>query len=147
VSSKLTDVPGSSDYVVLNVVCYSNESKTRVLGVPGEVLQAHGAVSEPVALAMAHGIRAQAAADIGVGVTGIAGPSGGSDEKPVGTVAIAVVSGTSGVVRTFRFPFTRVRVKQFAAQMALDMVRRVLVGADPGRAFVFARDAAKDSRA
>ena len=147
VSSKLTDVPGSSDYVVLNVVCYSNESKTRVLGVPGEVLQAHGAVSEPVALAMAHGIRAQAAADIGVGVTGIAGPSGGSDEKPVGTVAIAVVSGTSGVVRTFRFPFTRVRVKQFAAQMALDMVRRVLVGADPGRAFVFARDAAKDSSA
>ncbi|MCX6552938.1 MAG: competence/damage-inducible protein A [Acidobacteria bacterium] len=138
ISSRLTDIPGSSDYVVANAVCYSNASKTSWLGVPEDLIAEHGAVSEPVALAMADGIRARAGTDIGVGVTGIAGPAGGTDSKPVGTVAIAVSTGTVRVVRTFRFPFGRLRVKQFAAQMALDMARRVLVHADPGVAFVAA---------
>jgi nicotinamide-nucleotide amidase len=136
ISSRLTDVPGSSDYVVANAVCYSNASKTEWLGVPDVLLATHGAVSEEVALAMADGIRARARADLGVGVTGIAGPSGGTEAKPVGTVAIAATTSTARVVRTFRFPFARVRVKQFAAQMALDLARRVLIGVDAGRAFV-----------
>ena len=136
ISSKLTDVPGSSSYVTYNAVCYANEAKTRWLGVGDDLLSAHGAVSEPVALAMADGIRTQAGAAVGVGVTGIAGPTGGSPEKPVGTVVVAVTTPGTRVVRTFRFPFDRPRVKQFAAHMALDLVRRVLTGAAPGQAFV-----------
>ena len=135
ISSRLTDVPGSSDYVVANAVCYSNASKTAWLGVPADLIAAHGAVSEEVALAMADGIRARAEAEIGIGVTGIAGPSGGSERKPVGTVAIAATTADARVVRTFRFPFSRVRVKQFAAQMALDLARRVMLGVGPGHAF------------
>lgn len=146
ISARLTDVPGSSDYVSFNVTCYSNEAKVRVLGVPEPVLADHGAVSEPVALAMAAGIREAAGADIGVGVTGIAGPSGGTEQKPVGTVVIAVVSPWRQVVRTYRFPFTRTRVRQFATQMALDLVRRVLLDVDPGRAFVWAGTAAPGGR-
>ncbi len=138
ISSKLTDVPGSSSYVTYNAVCYANDAKVRWLGVDAEVIAAHGAVSEPVARAMADGIRAQAGASVGVGVTGIAGPTGGSPEKPVGTVVVAVAYTGSTVVRTFRFPFDRVRVKQFAAHMALDLVRRVLTGVPPGQAFVVA---------
>lgn len=136
ISSRLTDIPGSSDYVVANAVCYSNASKREWLGVPDFLIATHGAVSEEVALAMADGIRARARADLGVGVTGIAGPSGGTEAKPVGTVAIAATTSTARMVRTFRFPFARVRVKQFAAQMALDLARRLLLGADAGRAFV-----------
>lgn len=138
ISSKLTDVSGSSDYITYNAVCYANDAKTRWLGVGEDVLAAHGAVSEPVALAMADGIRAQAGAGVGVGVTGIAGPTGGTPDKPVGTVVVAVTTSGARVVRTFRFPFDRPRVKQFAAHMALDLVRRVLAGVAPGRAFVVA---------
>jgi nicotinamide-nucleotide amidase len=136
ISSRLTDVPGSSDYVVANAVCYSNASKTAWLGVPADLIAAHGAVSEEVALAMADGIRARADAEIGIGVTGIAGPSGGSDAKPVGTVAIAATTSTARLARTYRFPFSRVRVKQFAAQVALDLARRVMLEVGAGRAFV-----------
>ena len=136
ISSRLTDVAGSSDYVLFNAVCYSNEAKVAVLGVPRALIDEHGAVSEPVAVAMADGVRARAGGEVGVGVTGIAGPTGGSEQKPVGTVAIAVVSEDVRAVRTFRFPAGRARVKQFAAQMALDMVRRLLTGAEPGGAFV-----------
>jgi len=136
ISSRLTDIAGSSDYIIANAVCYSDGSKTAWLGVPDDLIAEHGAVSEPVALAMADGIRARTGAEIGVGVTGIAGPSGGSEAKPVGTVAIAAATSTARLVRTFRFPFARVRVKQFAAQMALDLARRVVLGADVGRAFV-----------
>ncbi len=127
VSSRLTDVAGSSDYVTFNSVCYSNEAKTRVLGVPEALLAEHGAVSEPVALAMARGARDLAAAQVGVGVTGIAGPTGGTPQKPVGTVAIAVVAGGQSRVHTFAFPGSRTQVKSFAAQTALDMVRRLLL--------------------
>jgi len=137
ISSKLTDVPGSSDYVVCNSVCYSNEAKVRVLGVPEGLLREHGAVSPPVAIAMADAARALANTDIGVGVTGIAGPTGGTEQKPVGTVVIAVTTATTRTVCMFRFPFTRVRVKMFAAQMALDLIRRVLLGIKPAAAFVW----------
>ncbi len=130
ISSRLTDVPGSSDYVSFNAVCYSNTSKVRLLDVPTSLIEEHGAVSEPVALAMANGVRIRAEAQVGVGVTGVAGPTGGSPEKPVGTVAIALVAGDERWVRTFLFPGSRTMIKAFAAQTALDMTRRML--ADPG---------------
>lgn len=136
ITSRLTDVPGSSAYVVASAVCYSNEAKTSWLGVPEAFLVEYGAVSEPVAVAMADGIRRKAGVHVGVGVTGIAGPGGGTELKPVGTVAIAASTGDARIVRTYRFPFGRVRVKQFAAHMALDLARRVVLGADAGHAFV-----------
>ncbi|MGE5198078.1 MAG: competence/damage-inducible protein A [Rhodospirillaceae bacterium] len=137
ISGRLTDVAGSSDYVGFNAVCYSNEAKTAVLGVPADLIAGCGAVSEPVAIAMADGIRARAGSDLGVGVTGIAGPAGGTEAKPVGTVVIAVTTAERQVVRTYRFPTGRARVRQFAAQIALDLARRVLLGVEPGRAFVY----------
>jgi nicotinamide-nucleotide amidase len=137
ISARLTDVAGSSDYVRFNAVCYSNGAKTAVLGVAPDLLAAHGAVSEPVALAMADGIRERAACELGVGVTGIAGPGGGSDEKPVGTVVIGVTTVDERIVRTYRFPTGRARVRLFAAQIALDLARRALQGVEPGRAFVY----------
>jgi len=127
ISSRLTDVPGSSRYVDASIVTYSNQSKSDLLDVASSLIDAHGAVSEPVAAAMADGIRARAPADIGVGVTGIAGPSGGTPEKPVGTVAIAVTTPAARRVRTFRFHGERAQVKFQAAQSALDMVRRLLL--------------------
>jgi competence/damage-inducible protein CinA-like protein len=126
IASRLTDIPGSSRYVDQSVVVYSNEAKTDLLGVSPDLLREHGAVSEPVAVAMAEGIKAKARAGIGVGVTGIAGPSGGSPEKPVGTVVVSVVTDADHRVRTFRFFGEREQVKFQAAQAALDMVRRML---------------------
>ena len=137
ISARLTDVAGSSEYVGFNAVCYSNESKTSVLGVPPALIVERGAVSEPVALAMADGIRQRATCEIGLGVTGIAGPAGGSDEKPAGTVVIGVTTADVRIVRTYRFPTGRARVRQFAAQMALDLARRALLGVEAGRAFVY----------
>jgi nicotinamide-nucleotide amidase len=127
ITSRLTDVPGSSRYVDQSVVTYSNDAKSELLGVPPELLQEHGAVSEPVALAMADGIRLRARADIGVGVTGIAGPTGGTAEKPVGMVVIAVTTATERRCRTFRFYGERELVKFQASQNALDMVRRLFL--------------------
>jgi PncC family amidohydrolase len=108
------------------VVVYSNEAKTELLGVPPDLLREHGAVSEPAALAMAQGIKARARAGIGVGVTGIAGPTGGTPEKPVGTVVVSAVTDAESRVRTFRFFGEREQVKFQASQAALDMVRRML---------------------
>jgi nicotinamide-nucleotide amidase len=125
-ASRLTDVPGSSRYVDRGVVVYANEAKTEMLGVSPDLLRDHGAVSEPVALAMADGVRAVAHAGVAVGVTGIAGPGGGSAEKPVGTVVIAVATDRERRVRTFRFFGEREQVKFQASQAALDMVRRIL---------------------
>ena len=127
IASRLTDVPGSSRYVERGVVTYSNASKTELLGVPTEMLAEHGAVSEPVAITMAEGIRSRAGVDIGVGVTGIAGPDGGTPEKPVGTVCVAASTGGGSRVRTFRFVGGREMVKFQASQAALDMVRRMLL--------------------
>ncbi len=127
VTARLTDVPGSSDYLEQTVVAYSNRVKVEVVGVPAMLIEQFGAVSEPVAGAMAEGIRARARTAIGVGVTGIAGPGGGTEEKPVGTVAIAVSMGSETTARTFRFPGSRDMVRSQAAQAALDMVRRRLL--------------------
>ena len=126
ITSRLTDVPGSSRYVDQAVITYSNEAKTALLGVPADLIETHGAVSEPVAVAMADGIRSRAHVDIGVGVTGIAGPGGGSAEKPVGTVAIAAATAATIRSRVFRFAGEREQVKFQASQAALDMVRRLL---------------------
>jgi len=127
ITSRLTDVPGSSRYVRHSVIAYSNDAKTGLLGVAPELIAEHGAVSEPVALGMADGIRAQAGVDVGVGVTGIAGPDGGTPEKPVGTVAIAAVTAAATRSRVFRFMGEREQVKFQASQAALDMVRRMLL--------------------
>lgn len=127
IASRLTDVPGSSRYVERGVVSYSNAAKIELLGVPAEMITANGAVSEPVAIAMAEGIRTRSKVDIGVGVTGIAGPDGGTPEKPVGMVCIAASSAGGTRVRTFRFVGGREMVKFQASQAALDMVRRMLL--------------------
>ena len=125
-TSRMTDIPGSSEYVERSVVAYSNRAKIELLGVPADLIKQHGAVSEEVALAMASGIRTRAGVDVGVGITGIAGPGGGSEQKPVGTVCIAVDAGTANA-RTFRFPGGREMVKGLSANWAIDMVRRALL--------------------
>jgi nicotinamide-nucleotide amidase len=128
-ASRLTDVSGSSDYVERGVVCYSNRAKMDLLGVPEAMIREHGAVSEPVGLAMARGIRERAHTDLGVGITGIAGPTGGTATKPVGTVVVALAWPGGDRVRTLWFPGDREQVKFHASQAALDMVRRHLLDA------------------
>ena len=125
-ASRLTDVPGSSDYVDRGAVCYSDRSKIEWLGVPEALIAEHGAVSEPVARAMAEGVRSRAETKVGVGITGIAGPGGGTPQKPVGTVAIAVLVGDTDRVRTFQFVGGRELVKFQATQGALNMLRLML---------------------
>ncbi len=132
-ASRLTDVPGSSDYVDRGVVCYSNQAKIDLAGVPEALIAEHGAVSEPVAQAMAEGIRARAGTNVGVGITGIAGPGGGTPDKPVGTVAIAVTADDELRVRTFQFIGSREMVKFQAAQSALNMTRLMVLGLPGGR--------------
>ncbi len=126
-ASRLTDVPGSSDYVDGGFVCYSNASKVDWLGVAESLIAEHGAVSEPVARAMAEGARARSGAPVGVGITGIAGPGGGTAEKPVGTVAMAVLVDGETRVRTSRFIGGREQIKFQATQGALDMLRLMLI--------------------
>lgn len=125
-ASRLTDVPGSSEYVERGVVCYSNRSKTELLGVPEATIRDNGSVSEPVAVLMAQGIARQAGTNVGIGITGIAGPGGGTPEKPVGTVVIAVVVDGTLRVRTFRFFGDREMVKYQSAQSALNMLRLIV---------------------
>jgi competence/damage-inducible protein CinA-like protein len=125
-ASRITDVPGSSEYFDRGAVCYSNRAKVEWLGVPEPVILEHGAVSEPVARAMADGVRAQAGASVGIGVTGIAGPGGGTAAKPVGTVAIAVVTPAEARVRSYQFIGNRDMVKFQATQAALNMFRLML---------------------
>ncbi len=128
VSARVSDVAGCSAYFERSVIAYSNAAKRELLGVPGEVIDLHGAVSEPVALAMASGIRERSAVDIGVGITGIAGPSGATDDKPLGTVVIAVSGpGAHQRVRTMLFPGDRQQVRTLATQSALDHLRRALL--------------------
>ena len=128
VSSRITDIAGSSDYLQLSVVSYSNASKIDVLSVPADLIEVHGAVSEQVAAAMATGARERAHAHVGLGITGVAGPGGGTTRKPVGTVAIAVV-GPDGAsrVRMHKLRGNRQQIKTWAAQVALDSLRRMLL--------------------
>lgn len=130
IGHRITDVPGSSAYFLLDVVSYSNDAKQHMLGVRAETLAAHGAVSTETAEAMAEGVRRRAGADLGLATTGIAGPGGGTAEKPVGTVCIALA--WEGGVWSRRYQFGergREWTKAVTAQTALDRVRRYLLGA------------------
>jgi nicotinamide-nucleotide amidase len=148
IAEKLTDIPGSSEYFLGGVVAYANSAKQDLLGVPESFLADHGAVSEPVARAMAYGVRERFGADIGVATTGISGPGGGSEGKPVGLVYLAIAWGAppgesaagkdrglsddtgaeNAVVESFVFPVDRSRHRALTAQVALDWVRRMMLG-------------------
>jgi nicotinamide-nucleotide amidase len=126
VSQRLTSVPGASDVFVGGVVAYANEVKEAALGVPAELLAAHGAVSAEVANAMARGARERLGADVAVAVTGIAGPGGGTEEKPVGLVYLHAEGPDGGVARELTFPGDRASIRARSAVMALHLVRRLL---------------------
>ncbi|HKW17216.1 MAG TPA: competence/damage-inducible protein A [Terriglobales bacterium] len=127
VAERLTSISGSSRYFIGGAVVYSNELKVKLADVPQDLLDVYGAVSEPVAKALAEGIRKRCEATLGLGITGVAGPTGGTAEKPVGLVfhALASENGTEVVKRNF--PGDRSRIRWFASQQALDMVRRKLM--------------------
>jgi len=127
-AERLTHNSGSSDFFLGGAICYSNALKTKLAGVPAALIEEHGAVSQPVAQAMAEGIRARTGASIGVAITGVAGPTGGSPEKPVGLVFIGLADERGTQVREFRFPGSRERVRLWATQMALEMIRRRIRG-------------------
>jgi len=124
VAERVTSVSGSSRYFLGGAVVYSNELKTKLADVPATLIKKHGAVSREVAAALAEGIRKRSGSTFGLGITGVAGPSGGTEEKPVGLVfhALASADGTEVVER--RFPGDRKRIRWYASQQALDMVRR-----------------------
>ncbi|MEW5900563.1 MAG: competence/damage-inducible protein A [Acidobacteriota bacterium] len=132
-SHRLTNIPGSSSYFLAGAVAYSNVSKVDLLGVPSDLLEAHGAVSFPAARAMAEGIRRRAGADYGLAVTGIAGPGGGTAEKPAGLVYTALAWPGGSEVRRNLFLGPREQVKAQSAQKALDMLRRHLLLRPGGR--------------
>ena len=128
IANRITNVPAASEVFLAGYVTYANNAKTDVLNVDPRLIDKHGAVSEPVARAMAEGARTRARSTYGLATTGIAGPSGGSDQKPVGTVYVALASAKSDtLVRKFLFPTDRQTFKQLAAQTALDLLRRKLV--------------------
>ena len=126
-AQRLTDVPGSSKYFIEGVVTYSNDAKMRALGVEPILFLEHGAVSAPVAEAMAEGIRNRAETDFGLAITGIAGPGGGTEEKPVGLVYIAIASESGTEHRKLNLPGDRHLVRWRASQAALDLLRRRLI--------------------
>lgn len=126
IGHRLTEVAGSSAYVDRGVTCYSNQSKIEFVGVPSSVLKQYGAVSGPVAKAMAEGIRSGSGADVGLSVTGIAGPGGGTRSKPVGLVYVGLSVPRQSVTKAFRFYGDRKTVKLRASQAALDVLRRWL---------------------
>jgi nicotinamide-nucleotide amidase len=127
ISERLTNVPGSSKYFVEGLVTYSNESKTRLLGVDKKLILEFGAVSQQVARDMARGVRHRAKTDFGLAVTGIAGPDGGSEEKPVGLVFIALADEAHTEHKRFVLPGDRELIRWRASQAALDMLRRRLI--------------------
>lgn len=126
-AERITSISGSSRYFVGGVVVYSNELKTKFADVPAGLIAKHGAVSHEVAAALAEGIRKRCKATFGIGITGVAGPSGGTEEKPVGLVYIALASEDGTQVEDRKFPGDRKRVRWFASQLALDMIRRKLM--------------------
>ncbi len=125
-AERLTSVPGSSQFFQSGIVVYSNESKIDLAGIPPLVLEMQGAVSKEVAIGLAESVREKIGTTIGIGITGIAGPTGGSEEKPVGTVHIAVAGPLDTNHRQFVFPGSRDKVRWQSSQAALDMVRRHL---------------------
>jgi nicotinamide-nucleotide amidase len=122
-AQRLTSIAGSSSYFLGGVVCYSNELKSAWADVPAELILAKGAVSAEVAVALAEGIRRHVGSTFGVGITGIAGPGGGSEEKPVGTVYVAISHASGVKERAARFPGDREGIRFNASQLALDLVR------------------------
>jgi nicotinamide-nucleotide amidase len=130
IGHKLTAVPGSSAYFLGGVVAYANRAKRDLLGVPASVLKEHGAVSEPCARAMAEGVRARFGADIAIATTGISGPDGGTPERPVGLVHLALARAEGTHADHFVFPLDRSRHRVLTAQVALDWVRRALLGVE-----------------
>ena len=128
-AGRLTDVPGSSEVFLAGYVTYSNEAKESAVGVPADLLATHGAVSEPVAAAMAEGARRVSGADFALSTTGIAGPGGGTESKPVGTVYIGLASaGHPTMVRRCYFPLDRITFKHMTTSAALDLLRRQVLG-------------------
>ncbi len=127
VAHRLTEVPGSSTYFMEGVVTYSNEAKTRLLGVPPELIEAHGAVSAEVAEAMAEGVKRRAGVDFGLSVTGVAGPGGGTEAKPVGLVYIALADDAHTEHRRLMLPGDRHLIRWRSSQAALDLLRRRLI--------------------
>jgi nicotinamide-nucleotide amidase len=127
ISHRLTNVPGSSAYFLEGIISYSNAAKIDLLGVPPEFIERHGAVSSPVVRKMALGVRKRARSDLGLAVTGIAGPAGGTPEKPVGLVFTALAWRGGTAVQENRFLGRREQIKQQSAQRALDLVRRHLL--------------------
>lgn len=127
IAHKITDVPGSSNYLERAVVVYSNQSKIHLLGIPKEMIEKHGSVSKEVAEAMARIIREIAGVDIGISTTGIAGPTGGSTEKPIGLVWIGYSDNNETIAIKFNFGDGRLRVKERASQAAMDLIRRKIL--------------------
>jgi len=128
IASRLTDIPGSSEYFERGVVSYSPASKTALLGVSPGLIRDHGVVSPEVARAMAEGIRQRSGTTFGLAATGIAGPTGGTPEKPVGLVCIALAWEGGGLAREVRLLGEREEIKYRAAQMSLELLRRHLLG-------------------
>ena len=126
-SERITSVPGSSRYFLGGAVVYDNTLKTSFSDVPASLIKEHGAVSKEVAIALANGIRKRCGSSLGIAITGIAGPTGGTEEKPVGLVYIALADGKKPEVVERKFPGDRDRVRMYASQQALDMVRRKLI--------------------
>jgi nicotinamide-nucleotide amidase len=128
-AGRLTELPGSSDYVLGGLVVYADEAKTALAGVPPELIARHGAVSTEVAAALADGARAALGADVGVGITGIAGPGGGTPDKPVGLVCFSVAGpGGARLTRSAQLPGGRADVRDRSTTVALHLVRRLLAG-------------------
>jgi nicotinamide-nucleotide amidase len=124
---RITNVPGASNVFVLGVVCYANQAKIDMLNIDPELIAKHGAVSEPVARVMAEGARREAGSTYAIATTGIAGPTGGSPDKPVGTVHVALAAADETVARKLFFPGDRETFKQLTAQAAFDLLRRKLI--------------------
>jgi nicotinamide-nucleotide amidase len=123
-AERLTRISGSSAYFLGGVVSYSNMLKSAWVDVPEELIESRGAVSAEVAIALADGIRRRTGATLGVGITGIAGPTGGTPEKPVGLVHVAIADASGSKERAIRYPGERDRIRWQASQTALDLVRR-----------------------
>lgn len=127
IAKLITDIPGSSSYFLEGVITYSNEAKTRLLGVSPEILNGSGAVSTECASAMAKGIRQASGSDLGLAVTGIAGPGGGTDDKPVGTVFISLAAPDGCWTKRFQFKGGRDEIRAITAWTALDWLRCYLL--------------------
>jgi nicotinamide-nucleotide amidase len=130
-AARLTARPGSSAYVLGGITAYANSAKEQLVGVPSELLAEHGAVSAEVATALADGARRRFGAEIGVGITGIAGPGGGTAEKPVGTVHLCVLGPDGALRRSLQLPGSRTAVRERSVTMALHLLRELLLGGPP----------------